>query len=138
MGGVHPVAELVVVDTDILIDVSRGVLQAIDSLNTLEAQSEVVISVITQMELIVGCQNKQELHQLERFLQRFRIVPLNNEISIKGTELLIQYRLSHGLLIPDGLIAATAITLNATLASKHQKDYRFIPELHLLPYPIGS
>ncbi|WP_245536663.1 PIN domain-containing protein [Thiothrix nivea] len=50
-------------------------------------------------------------------------------------ELLQQYRLSHGLLIPDGLIAATAIEAGIPLISKNQKDYRFIQELQLLPYP---
>ena len=46
-----------------------------------------------------------------------------------------KYRLSHGLLIPDALIAATAIEADTPLVSKNQKDYRFIKDLQLLPYP---
>jgi predicted nucleic acid-binding protein len=46
-----------------------------------------------------------------------------------------QYRLSHGLLIPDALIAATAINFNIPLLTKNQSDYRFIKEVNLLPYP---
>jgi hypothetical protein len=56
-------------------------------------------------------------------------------ISGKALELLQQYRLSHGLLIADALIAATALSLNCPLASKNQRDYRFIIDLDLLPYP---
>lgn len=50
-------------------------------------------------------------------------------------ELLKRYRLSRGLLIADALISATAIVHDAKLVSKNQRDYRFITELHLLPYP---
>jgi len=45
------------------------------------------------------------------------------------------YRLSHGLVIPDSLIAATAIVLNYPFITKNQRDYRFIQGLNLLPYP---
>jgi predicted nucleic acid-binding protein len=45
------------------------------------------------------------------------------------------YALSHGLQIPDALIAATALALNIPLLSKNQRDYRFISGLSLLPYP---
>jgi len=38
-------------------------------------------------------------------------------------------------LIADAFIAATAITSQKPLISKNQKDYRFIEELTLLPYP---
>jgi len=41
---------------------------------------------------------------------------------------------SHGLLIPDALIASTALYLNMDLATKNQRDYRFIENLKLLPY----
>ena len=53
----------------------------------------------------------------------------------RAIELLSEYRLSHGLLIADAFIAATAIIINAPLLSKNQSDYRFIPELNLLSYP---
>jgi predicted nucleic acid-binding protein len=43
--------------------------------------------------------------------------------------------MSQGLLIPDAFIAATAIFLRCSLVSKNQRDYRFIGELRLLPYP---
>ena len=88
------------------------------------------------MELLVGCRNKAELHSTERFLQQFRILRLGVDTSDRAVELLRQYRLSHGLLIPDALIAATAIVLDEPLISKNQNDYRFIAGLRLLAYPI--
>ena len=123
------------VDTDILIDVSRGIPIAINRLQSEANKSILAISTITQMELIVGCRNKTELQNLEKFLRYYTIIKVNELISDKAIELLTLYRLSHGLLIPDGLIAATAIVANAPLLSKNQRDYRFISELNLLSYP---
>ena len=123
------------VDTDILIDVSRGIQIAVNRLQSEANNSTLAISTITQMELIVGCRNKTELHNLERFLRRYVIIKVNELITDKAIELLSKYRLSHGLLIPDGLIAATAIVIDAPLLSKNQRDYSFISELNLLSYP---
>ena len=88
------------------------------------------------MERIIGCRDKNELDSLERFLERFQIIRLNGQISDTATELLKKYRLSQGLLIADALIAATAIVTDIPFVSKNQRDYRFIKDLNLLPYPI--
>jgi predicted nucleic acid-binding protein len=123
------------VDTDILIDVGRGVDQAVKYLEHLEAENKLAISSITQMELIVGCQSKTELRTTERFLSRFEIIHLNEYTSNLAVELLREYRLSHGLLIADAFIAATAMHRNLQFVSKNEKDYRFIAEIKLLAYP---
>lgn len=128
-------SEFTVVDTDILIDVGRGVNEAIAYLGELEADSNVAISLITQMEMIVGCRNKAELKELDKFLNRFSIFRVNEAISDQAVALLHQYRLSHGLLIADALIASTAIVNNYSFVSKNQRDYQFISKLNLLPYP---
>lgn len=125
----------VLVDTDIFIDVGRGISEAIEYLKQLESQSTVVVSAIVQMELIVGCQTKSDLRKVDRFLERYEIVSCTEIISETAVELLRQYRLSHGLLIADALIAATSLYLDGPLASKNQRDYRFIEGLDLLPYP---
>ena len=126
---------LVIVDTDVLIDASRGVTEAITCLELIEQQTSLAISVITQMELFIGCRDKAELHTVESFLTRFQITRLNEQMSDIAVDLLRRYRLSHGLLIADSLIAATAIHLDEPFVSKNQRDYRFITDLNLLPFP---
>jgi predicted nucleic acid-binding protein len=126
--------DLVVIDTDVLIDVSHKNDKAISYLENLETNSQLAISLITQMELMVGCRNKQELAALDKFLKRFQVIKLNESISDVAVDLLRQYRLSHGLLIPDALIASTALSLSVDLSTKNQRDYRFIENLKLLPY----
>lgn len=123
------------VDTDILIDAGRGDSDAIACLQRLEQQSILAASAVTQMELIVGCRNKTELHDLDIFLRRFQLLKITDQISDRAVGLLQQYRLSHGLLIADALIAATALEHNEPFITKNQRDFRFIAGLNLLPYP---
>jgi predicted nucleic acid-binding protein len=126
---------MVIVDTDILIDAGRGNADAIICLQDIEKRSTLAVSVVTQMELLVGCQNKTEQRALDRFLKRFQIVKLTESISDTALDLLHRYRLSHALLIADNLIAATALSLDEPFVTKNQSDYRFIAGLQLLPYP---
>ncbi|PYT10333.1 MAG: VapC toxin family PIN domain ribonuclease [Acidobacteria bacterium] len=128
-------ASLVVVDTDILIDASRAVGEALACLDQLEDRSALAVSAVTEMELVVGCRDKVELRALGKFLNRFQVIGLNERISDAAVELLRRYRLSHGLLIADAVIAATALVLDTPLISKNQRDYRFIAGLNLLSYP---
>ena len=110
-------------------------LKPLYCMQELKSTSRLAISIVTQMELIVGCANKSELRTLEKFLQQFDVITIDPPISDKAVDLLRLYRLSHGLLIADGLIAATAIIWNYPFISKNQRDYRFIQNLNLLPYP---
>ena len=123
------------VDTDILIDAALGVEIAVSWLRDAETREGVAISAISQMELLVGCRNKMEQNKLDRFLKRFQILQSTEEISEIAVALLRKYRLSHGLLIADALIAATAISRGLAFATKNRRDYRFINGLKLLPYP---
>ncbi len=125
---------LTIFDTDILINVGRGDLDAIECLRNYANTSTLAISVVTQMELIVGCRNKNELYQLSKFLKRFQTLQLTSQISEKASELLEEFRLSHGLLIPDALIAATAIENDENFITKNRKDFRFLKNLKLLKF----
>lgn len=98
---------MTLIDTDILIDTARGIEHAITCLQTLEEHSELTISSITQMEMIVGCQNRSELRALLKFLERFLIISVSQDISLTAVHLLKTYRLSHELKIADALIAST-------------------------------
>jgi len=129
------VVDLIIIDSDILIDAGRGIGKAVTRLQEIEAQSPMAVSVITQMELFVGCRNSLELQQVQRFLKRFVILKLNEHISDTAVDLLQRYRLSHGLLVADALIAATAVSFDALFVSKNQRDYQFIAGLKLLSYP---
>jgi len=56
-----------------------------------ETTSSFATSVVTQMELIIGCRNKTEIRKLEQLLERFEIIPINERISNIATVLLKEY-----------------------------------------------
>ena len=128
--------ERVLVDSDILIDVSRGISATTGLFSTTTQTARILISAVVQMELLVGCRNQSERQITERFLSRFEVVDINESISKRAVYLLTTYNFSHGLLIPDALIAATALVIDVPLLSKNQRDYRFIENLNLLPFSI--
>lgn len=127
---------LILIDTDILIDVARNVQPAIDALENLNKTYRVAISSVTEMELIVGCKNKSELRKLEKFLQYFSIIPIDRQITETAVKFLKKYQLSHNLLIADALIAATAIVFDIDFISKNQRDFKYISTLKLLKYRL--
>ncbi len=124
----------ILIDTDILIDVANHDAIAVERLANESQASTLAVSTITVMELTVGCRNKTELQALNRFLAQFQVLTLTTRSSEIATQLLQEYFLSHGLLIADALIAATAIENQISLLTKNQRDFRFIQPLSLLPY----
>jgi predicted nucleic acid-binding protein len=117
------------VDTDVLIDVSRNNQQAIVFLD--ELNDSWSISIITALELIVGARNKREVNQIDQLLSEYSALPLTTEIGNSSYDLLKQFAKSHGLRVFDSLIAATAIEGNLTLLSKNKKHFQMISDLNL-------
>lgn len=128
VSGDSPLAEAVLVDTDILIDVGRGSRTAVEFLEILEQSGQLVISIVTQMELIVGCRNKDELHIVDNSLRRSQIIPIDEPTSQRAVGLLREFRLGHGLLIADSLIAATALDRNCSLATGKSPALSLYPQ----------
>jgi predicted nucleic acid-binding protein len=117
------------IDTDVLIDVSRNNEAAIDFLDQLADSWS--ISIITALELIVGARNKKEVTQIDQLVALYSAIPLTAEIGNSSYGLLRQFAKSHGLRVFDSLIAATAIEENLTLATKNKKHFQMISNLKL-------
>ena len=120
---------MVLLNTNILIEILKGNRACINKVNSFD--TKLAISSISVMELYFGARNKLELKQLEQFVNLFKIEHLSKTISIKASLLVKLYAKSHSLDIPDSLIAATALTNNASLFSLN-KDFKYIPKLLLI------
>jgi len=81
------------------------------------------------MELIAGCRNKIEVEKAQRLIADFVLAHLSPAISAHAYDLMLQYSKSHGLSIPDALIAATAITQGLELATDNERHFEMIPGL---------
>ena len=116
-------------DTDILIDAARGVAGAVAFMIAQQASTGVCISIISAMELVAGCRNKAELAQTQQFLQPITVLPVSATASQTAYQLMESFFLSHGLLIPDALIAATALEHGLALHTKNTRHFGMIPAL---------
>ena len=117
------------IDSNVLIDVSRGNLAAIRYLDGLDGVCSV--SQVTAMELIVGARNKTEVTAIEELLATFDVIPLNSMIGETAFRLLKLYAKSHGLHVFDSLIAATAMENELTLVTLNRKHYQMIDGLKI-------
>jgi len=121
---------MTILDTNILIQILKNDKTTIEKVYSLN--SSLAISNISAMELFYGAINKQELKKLEKFVNMFEIIYVNEEISKIATSLIKKYCKSHCLDIPDSLIAATAIKNSAKLFTYNIKDFRYIDNLALI------
>lgn len=116
-------------DSDVLIDISRDRARAIDYVDTLP--DPWMISRATAMELLAGARDKREVAYLDAFLSSYPIIPLSDSIGGTAYDLIKRYAKSHGLHVFDSLIAATALEHCLTLVTKNQRHFAMIDELIL-------
>jgi predicted nucleic acid-binding protein len=117
------------VDSDVLIDVSRGKGEAREYLDALTEPW--AISQISALELIVGARDKKELADIDAFLSAYPVAPLRKTTGEKAYELLKLYAKTDGLHVFDALVAATAMDHGLTLVTKNRKHFRAIKGLNL-------
>lgn len=123
------------IDTDILIDATHKLPDALSVLAAQLVVGGIKISIVSSMELIQGSRNSSELNQIQQFLRQVSVIPINVPTSQTAKELMEQFFLSHGLVIPDALIAATTLENDLTLYSKNIRHYKVIPNLSVVrPY----
>ncbi|AEE49420.1 type II toxin-antitoxin system VapC family toxin [Haliscomenobacter hydrossis] len=122
--------DMVLCDTNIFISAFNGREDTINQLNTIGLVN-IVLSSITVMELYQGMGNKTELAQMRRKIKYYDVVQIDDRISKKAIEFIETYKLSHGLLIPDAIIGATAVVHQIPLYTYNVKDFDFLPSIVL-------
>lgn len=116
------------IDTDVLVWLTRGHVGAARRLHALEAWR---ISAVTYLELAQGCRDKADLARLKKGLaaRGTEVLPITPAISERAAELIDSLALSHGLRLADALIGATAIEYQATLITANVKHFAVVPGL---------
>lgn len=115
--------ERCLIDTDIIIDHLRGEEKARDFLRqTKSEETDILYSVITKAELYSGVRQKEE-EKVSYLLRSIEEVRIDGEIAIHAGRYRNKFYASHGLLLPDALIAASAKKVGATLVTLNKKHY---------------
>jgi predicted nucleic acid-binding protein len=112
--------ELLLIDTDVIIDYLRGQPDAVTYIESLA--NPLLISTITVAELYSGVREGDERTKLEAFLSAFECVPVSEEIAVKGGLYRRDYK-SRKSGLADALIAATAEIRGATLVTLNIKHF---------------
>src|ERR1700679_2240905 len=99
---------MVIFDTNILIELYRGNADVRQKVEQIESDIY-YLSSISIAEFIVGAKNKTDLERIEKQLEKYTELPVNNDITGIFLELFRAYTLSHRPEIADTLIAATSI-----------------------------
>lgn len=120
----------VLVDTDIIVDHLRGVEGAHRFLKKIEKKElEGYFSTITEAELFAGkCMVSREARgKVTALLGTMKRVPVNSLIARRAGEI----KREHHILIPDAIIAASALSVKASLATRNIKHFKGIKGLEM-------
>ena len=111
------------IDTDVIIDHLRGEEKARDFLKMIKAEeADIFYSIITKAELYSGVRPKEEVKVIG-LLSSMKEVNIDGEIAVSAGRYRKKYHASHGLLLPDALIAASAKITEAVLVTLNKKHY---------------
>jgi predicted nucleic acid-binding protein len=120
-----------VVDTTVLVDHLRGAVGARDFLLSLDGPP--FASELSRAEVISGLRT-HERRGAEQLFSSIEWVPVGERIAREAGMLGRRFRRSHvGLGVADLVIAATALLLDAELATHNVKHYPMFPSLRA-PY----
>lgn len=114
----------VLVDTDILIDYLRGHAGAVRFVT--DHVDDLIVSAMSVAELYVGVRGDpegKESQALKNFLDVVQVAPVTRQIARAGGLYRRDYGPSHGVGLADGVIAATAVAVDAVLMTLNVRRY---------------
>jgi len=128
-------AQQVICDTDVMIDFWERKSKRHEAKKKIVEETigldSIVLTAIIKIELLAGALSKADAAKISARLSRFHIYLITPEITMKAFALVETYSASHRLALPDGFIAATAVTTGLPLFTYNIKDFKFIKGLAL-------
>ena len=118
---------MLLLDTDVLIDIQRGYPPALAWFSDLPELPSVAGLVV--MELIQGAQNSQQIRQALKLVAPLPIVWPTEDDCARALSDFAAFHLSHKLGLLDALIAACALGRSAKLCTFNAKHYRTVSGL---------
>lgn len=114
----------VLVDSDILIEVSRGRDEDITTrwIVLSQADDPVLYSPVSEAELWAGVRSR-EYQELTDLLNGLVCVSIDKAIGRRAGEYIKRYGKSHNVDLPDALIASAAVQHEARLWTRNRKHY---------------
>jgi predicted nucleic acid-binding protein len=121
-------------DTCVLIDVLRSRRQAIAFVEGLEG--EPWVSVVTAAELLAGQRSPVERSKIGQLLEELVVADVVLEIAVLAGTFCRDFRQTHGVEIPDALIAATAKVHGVRLVTRNLRHFPMLDDV-VVPYRLN-
>ena len=118
-------------DTCLIVDYMRDRPEAVEFIRG--ASVRPAVSAITAAELFAGARNATEESRIDDLLHELLVYDVNLEVARRGGAYRRRYGPSHGVLVPDALIAATAQVHGARLVTRNARHLPMLEDL-LVPY----
>lgn len=97
---------------------------------------DAIIDATIYIECIQGSKSNHEKRFIKKYLDNFPLLLVTTEISQKAIELIDDYSNSYGLMLPDALIAATALENDLTVLTYNVDDFKFVQNLKWQKPPV--
>ena len=126
-------SQLIVVDTDVIIDFFTNTPPATEVLSELISREEVALASISVFELYSGVEGKRRLSQIERLIQNLVILPLDAIEAATAGKIYTQLK-SKGQLVGthDILIAGICLANGLPLYTRNIAHFSKIEEIQIL------
>ena len=121
---------MILLDTCIVIDYLRNKPLVVGFIESI-GKSNFTLSTAVTIELYKGVRDRIEFRTLQKEIQLFGLIEIDNQISAVANKLAENYCLSHHMGLGDTLIAATALVFDLELRTYNLQDFRFIPTLNV-------
>lgn len=119
-------------DTNVFSRIFKGDLDVTKFVESLEY----AIDATVYIECLQGSKPNREKRIIEKYITRFPLLPITPEISARAIGLIRSYSNSHGSLLADALIAATALENGLTIVTYNVDDFKFIQNLKWQEPPV--
>lgn len=106
-----------VFDTNILVDYLNGIEEAKTELSRYKTR---LVSVITQIEILVGVEDEEEERAVRSFLSTFQMKELTEGISEEAVKVRRETRMK----VPDAIVCATARSEGCLIITRNKKDFK--------------
>lgn len=125
---------MILVDTDVMVDVLREFPPAIEWLGSLGDET-IVLSGFVVAELLQGCRDNREQRRVEASIEGYEVTWPSDATCDRALSVFSEQRLGHGIGIIDALVGQMAVDLGEPLHTFNAKHYQCIPGIEIsAPY----
>lgn len=122
------------IDTNVFSQIFKGnapVKRYVESLTP-------AIDATVYIENLQGSKSNQEKARIKKYLTKFALYYLSEDISRRAVTLIDLYSNTHSLMIADAQIAASCLENDLTLITYNVKDFHFIAGLKISAPPFPT